>query len=122
MSIVCTVENLAPRPTTTITLNGGELAVCVFTNDDQPGRLTLVKEVDNGTTGATVTPTNWILSASGPTPISGASGSVTVTNAEVNAGTYTLAESGGPTGYQPSSWSCTGATPNWCHGGGPVRW
>ena len=111
VSIVCTVENLAPRLTTTITLNGGELAVCVFTNDDQAGRLTLVKEVDNGTTGATATPTNWILSASGPTPISGTSGSVTVTNAEVNAGTYTLAESGGPTGYQPSSWSCTGATP-----------
>ena len=110
VSIVCTVENLAPRLTTTITLNGSELAVCVFINDDQPGQLTLVKEVDNGTTGATATATDWTLSASGPTPISGTSGSVTVTNAEVNAGTYTLAESGGPSGYQPSSWSCTGAT------------
>ena len=110
VSIVCTVENLAPRLTTTITLNGNELAVCVFLNDDQPGQLTLVKEVDNGTTGATATATDWTLSASGPTPISGTSGSVTVTDAEVNAGTYTLAESGGPIGYQPSAWSCTGAT------------
>ena len=75
-SIVCTVENLAPRLTTTITLDGSELAVCCSLNDDQPGHLTLVKEVDNGTTGATARRTDWTLSASGPTPISGASGSV----------------------------------------------
>ena len=88
----------SPRLTTSITLNLNELAVCVFLNDDQPGQLTLVKEVDNGTTGATATATDWTLSASGPTPISGTSGSATVTDAEVNAGTYTLAESGGPIG------------------------
>jgi hypothetical protein len=55
VSIVCTVDNSAPRLSTTITLNAGELATCVFTNDDQPGRLTLVKQVDNGATGATTT-------------------------------------------------------------------
>ena len=37
-------------------------------------QLTLVKQVDNGTTGATATPANWTLAAAGPTPLSGASG------------------------------------------------
>ena len=110
LSIDCTIELGAPRQTTTITLNANETGVCVFTNDDQPGHLTLVKQVDNGTTGATATPADWTLAAAGPTPISGTSGSATVTNAAVNAGTYTLSESGGPAGYTASAWSCTGAT------------
>src|SRR5207344_180680 len=84
--------------------------VCVFTNDDQAGHLTLVKQVDNGTTGATATPANWTLAAAGPTPISGTSGSAAVTNATVNAGTYTLSESGGPAGYTAGAWSCTAGT------------
>ena len=43
-------------------------------------------------------PTDWTLSAAGPTPISGATGSAAVTNAPVHVGTYTLSESG-PPGY-----------------------
>ena len=66
----------------------------MFTNDDQPGRLTLIKQVDNGTTGATATPANWTLSATGPTPISGTSGATEVTNAAVDAGTYALVRVG----------------------------
>ena len=82
----------------------------MFTNDDPQGRLTLIKTVDNGTTGATATPANWTLTATGPTPISGTSGAPEVTNAAVDAGTYALAESGGPAGYTPSAWTCTGGT------------
>lgn len=80
---------------------------CTFTNTYQPkGTLTLVKSVQSGSAA----PASWTLSASGPTPISGASGSNAVTNQTVNTGDYTLAESG-PTGYvQVGSWSCTGAS------------
>jgi hypothetical protein len=109
-SIECRVDTTAPRGTSTLTLNANEIGVCTFTNDDQPASLTLVKQVDNGTTGATATPADWTLTASGPTPISGPSGTTTVTNAPVNAGTYALSESGGPAGYTPSAWTCTGAT------------
>ena len=41
-------------------------------------------------------PTDWTLSAAGPTPISGVTGAATVTNAPVHVGTYTLGESGPP--------------------------
>src|SRR5206468_1625428 len=43
------------------------------------------------------------LSASGPTPISGAGGA----ESDVKAGSYTLSESGGPAGYTAGSFSCT---------------
>ncbi len=33
-----------------------------------------------------------------------------ITNAAVGAGAYTLAETGGPTGYSAGTWSCTGGT------------
>ena len=93
---------------TQITLALGENASCSITNTAQKGHLTLVKMLvqDNG--GADLV-TAWTLSASGPTPITGASGSPTVFNAAVNAGTYTLGESG-PSGYTASVWTCTGAT------------
>ena len=60
--------------------------------------------------GGTAVPTAWTLAAGGPTPISGTSGSTAVTNAPVNAGTYTLAETGGPAGYTAGPWTCTGGT------------
>jgi hypothetical protein len=89
----------------------GETVTCTFENTLQQGTLTLVKTVtnDNGGTAAT---TDWTLSASGPTQISGTTGSGSVTNAAVNAGTYTLSESTGPAGYTAGSWECTGATVN----------
>jgi len=81
--------------------------------DCKPGateaaHLTLTKSVDN-TGGGTAVPTDWTLSATGPTNISGHTGDASITNAAVTAGTYTLAESG-PTGYTASAWSCTGGT------------
>ena len=48
---------------------------------------------------------SWTLTASGPTPLSG----VTETGAvdkDVNAGVYTLGETGGPSGYTASLYSC----------------
>ena len=86
----------------------GGVVRCTITNTAVSPTLTLVKVVDNGTTGATTPATEWTLSAAGPTPISGATGSPAVTAAPVQVGTYNLAESG-PTGYTASDWVCTGA-------------
>jgi uncharacterized repeat protein (TIGR01451 family) len=71
--------------------------------------LTLGKSVDN-TGGGTALATAWTLSATGQTTISGKSGDASITHAAVDAGTYTLAESGGPSGYTAGAWSCTGGT------------
>ncbi|MCO5953558.1 VWA domain-containing protein [Microbacterium yannicii] len=98
-----------PRELTSITLEVGEIGVCTYTNIDQPAHLTLVKTVTN-TNGGTALPTAWTLAADGPTPISGTSGSAPVTNAEIDAGTYTLSESAGPAGYTAGTWSCTAGT------------
>ena len=84
-SVTCAVAPAAPVERSSITLDPNDTAVCVFTNNDQPARLTLVKQVENGTTGATATPANWTLAAGGPTPISGVSGTSAVTNAPVSA-------------------------------------
>src|SRR5262249_33507524 len=67
--------------------------------------LTLIKTVTNDN-GGNAAATDWTLSASGPTPISGATGTANVTNAAVNAGAYTLSESGGPANYTASLYSC----------------
>lgn len=90
--------------TATITLTQNEHVTCTFTNSLQSAHLTLVKLVTNDN-GGTAVPADWTLSASGPTPISGSTGSGAVTNAEVNSGTYALSESG-PSGYTAGSWSC----------------
>ena len=75
-------------------------ATCTINNNDQQARLTLIKTVTNNN-GGTAVPSAWTLAAAGPTPISGITGATAVTNAPVNAGTYALSESGGPTGYTP---------------------
>ncbi|EKD99541.1 MAG: hypothetical protein ACD_22C00235G0001, partial [uncultured bacterium] len=97
-------ENISGA-TVTINLKEGENRTCTYTNSLQQANLTLIKTVtkDNG---GTAVPTDWTLYASGPDPISGVSGSPAVTGAPINAGTYTLSESGGPTGYTEGSWSC----------------
>ncbi|MGC5165997.1 prealbumin-like fold domain-containing protein [Luteimicrobium sp. DT211] len=106
-SIQCVV---IPGPkVTSVTLGALDDATCAFTNLDQPAQLTLVKTVTNDDGGAAV-PTDWTLAADGPTPITGATGSDAVTGATVDAGTYTLSESGGPAGYSAGSWSCTAGT------------
>ena len=80
---------------------------CTYTNSYTPkATLTLTKVVDGGT----ALPSRWTLSASGPTPISGTSGSAAVTAQPVNAGTYTLDEAGAPLGYTSQGWTCTAGT------------
>ena len=70
----------------------------------QLAQLTLVKVVDN-TGGGTAEATAWTLDATGgPTPF--AEGPTGVHQA-VAAGSYTLSESGGPSGYAASGWVCT---------------
>ncbi len=93
-----------------VTVAVGKNAICTITNTAVAPTLTLVKAVDNGTTGGTAVPADWTLSADGPTPISGSSGSPAVTRATVTAGTYELSEADGPTGYTASAWMCTGGT------------
>ena len=92
-----------------ISVQLGEVAICAITNDDIAPLLTLVKQVVNDD-GGTAGPADWTLSADGPTPISGATGSQDVTAVPVGAGTYTLSESG-PDGYGAGEWSCVGGTP-----------
>ena len=58
--------------------------------------------------GATATAIDWTLSAAGPATITGVTGDMTITAAEVPVGTYTLTETNGPTGYTPSDWVCVG--------------
>lgn len=88
-----------------ITLTTGQAATCTINNNDQAATLTLAKTVTNDN-GGTAVATAWTLTATGPTTINGATGSAQVTNASVNAGTYTLTESG-PAGYTAGNWSCS---------------
>ena len=67
---VCTVGT---QTGASISLALGESASCAITNDDDAPSLTLVKTVTNDNGGAAKT-TDFTLSASGPTPISGAGG------------------------------------------------
>lgn len=88
--------------------NGGS-ATCTITNDDNVPSLTLDKIVVNDN-GGSAAESAWTLTATGPTTISGsgASGSADVVSGlAFSAGTYILSESVGPSGYTPSSWSCT---------------
>jgi uncharacterized repeat protein (TIGR01451 family) len=93
----------------TVVGTGPTAPVTVTGTTPQPAHLTLTKTVDN-TGGGTALATAWTLSATGLTTISGHTADAAITNAAVTAGTYTLAESGGPTGYTAGSWSCTGGT------------
>jgi Prealbumin-like fold domain len=99
------------------TLTGSNLALaqnqnatCTVTNDDQAATLTLLKTVTNDN-GGTAIDTDFTLTATGPTTITGIEGAATVTAAAVNAGTYVLTESGAATaGYTPGAWTCTAGT------------
>lgn len=89
----------------TVTLDEGEDLSCTITNNDQAPHLTLVKIVDNNYGGLAV-PTDWTLTATGPTTISDEGG--TVSGDTFSAGTYTLSESTGPSGYNTGDWNCIG--------------
>ncbi|WP_338703929.1 hypothetical protein V2W30_38570 [Streptomyces sp. Q6] len=56
--------------------------------------------------GGTAAPSDWTLSAAGPTRISGTSGADEVTAADIEAGSYTLSETGGPDTYDVGDWDC----------------
>ncbi len=88
-----------------ITLAADENKNCSITNDDIPPSLTLTKLVTNND-GGTAVPTDWTLTATGPTTISGAGGASS--DGSFVAGTYTLSESAGPAGYTSGPWSCSG--------------
>ncbi|MCB0178652.1 MAG: hypothetical protein KDI62_10515 [Anaerolineae bacterium] len=84
----------------------GETITCTFVNDDDTPSLKLVKVVENGDNpGGSAAPNEWTLSASGPTGFSGTTG--VTSDADFDAGTYDLSESG-PIGYLPSDWVCVG--------------
>jgi len=53
--------------------------------------------------------TDWDLTATGPSTITGKTGDTAITDAPVTAGSYTLSETG-PAGYAPGAWSCAGGT------------
>src|SRR5205085_7866211 len=98
-----------PSTATPVTVALGNPATFTVTNNDQPAHLTLLKTVDHGTTGATTPATAWTLSATGPSSITGSTGTPPVTNAPIDAGTYALAEIG-PSGYDATGWTCTAGT------------
>jgi uncharacterized repeat protein (TIGR01451 family) len=85
----------------------GRVVNCTFTNAAPP-KLTLTKSIVN-TGGGTATVTTFPLTATGPTTITGASGTATVTNAKVPAGTYALSETTSAD-YTAGAWSCTAGT------------
>lgn len=90
----------------TLVLASGENATCTIVNNDQPVTLTLSKTLINDN-GGVATLGDFMLSAAGPTPINGTSGSPAVTAVPVSAGTYTLSETN-VSGYTASAWTCTG--------------
>jgi hypothetical protein len=90
-----------------ITLARGDNATCTITNNDQAPHLTLVKIVTN-TAGGNATINDFPLTATGPTVITGVSGTAAVTNAAVVANSsYVLSEQS-QSGYTASPWNCTG--------------
>ena len=98
---------------TNVLIPNGGTATCTVTNDDNAPSLTLNKIVVNNN-GGTAAESAWTLTATGalgtPTNLSGAgaAGSAdVVSGATFKADTYTLAETGGQTGYTASAWSCT---------------
>ena len=94
----------------TVTLDPGDQLTCEITNDDQGGDLVLFNEVTNDN-GGTSLPPAWTLAATGPVTFSGPGPSV-ASGPEFVAGTYTLTQSGGPSGYTASAWVCDGGTLN----------
>ncbi|WP_442684797.1 prealbumin-like fold domain-containing protein, partial [Streptomyces albidoflavus] len=73
------------------------------TCEEEQAHLRLVKKVVNRH-GGTATPSDWQLTATGPDQLGGPGGA----EGEVAPGTYQLAESDGPEGYDASGWSCVG--------------
>lgn len=92
----------------TLTLKPGDDVTCTFTNNDKPGKLTLVKVVDNAN-GGTSTATDWnkkLTAKLGDTILAFNHNETK----DVSAGTYTLAEIDQIAGYSLTGIVCsTGA-------------
>ncbi len=99
----CVKNGSAPVIGSSITLKLGDEATCTIINDDNAPILHLRKLVINNS-GRTALATQWTLAAAGPTPLSGTT--PVDSSASFTAGTYILSESGGPSGYTASAWSC----------------
>src|SRR5262249_10608617 len=92
-----------------VTLALADVVTCTINNTAIPPTLTLRKQVVN-TSGGTAVNTDWLLTATGPSTITGRHGDAPITGAVVPGGTFPLSEAGGPTGYTASVWTCTGAS------------
>ncbi|GIG20443.1 hypothetical protein Cch01nite_11670 [Cellulomonas chitinilytica] len=87
-------------PTPVVTVPAGGSVTCTVRNDAQQSFLTLRKAV----VGGPAAPSSWQLQAQGPTNVTGTDG----VRVPVRIGQYQLSEQGGPDGYAPSDWVCTG--------------
>jgi hypothetical protein len=76
---------------------------CTITNDDIAPQLTLNKVVVNDNGGAAFA-TDWTLTATGATTLSGTTG--VTSDEDFSVGTYSLSEDGDSHGYAASDWSC----------------
>jgi uncharacterized repeat protein (TIGR01451 family) len=91
-----------------LVLTPGQTSTCTINNNDIAPRLTLVKTITNDN-GGTAVLASFPLTATGPTTITGVSGTGAVTSQPVTAGTYVLSETT-LAGYAAGSWSCTAGT------------
>nr|WP_249776529.1 DUF5979 domain-containing protein [Leifsonia sp. C5G2] len=98
-----------------VTIPLGADVTCTITNTAALPRLTLVKVVDNGDTGGRGVPSDWIVSAAGPTFFGGPGSDdpsqpdPAITHIGAAVGDYTLSEdaSAAPAGYELAGLSCT---------------
>jgi hypothetical protein len=95
--------------TGSISLSVGDVKSCTITNDDIAPVLHLRKTITNDNGGSAAV-TDWTLTATGalgvPTNLSGTT--PVDSGTDFKADTYTLNESGGPSGYDASDWDCEG--------------
>ncbi|MFK4834629.1 hypothetical protein ACI3KY_02750 [Microbacterium sp. ZW T2_14] len=109
-TLSCTGYAGTTKGSPTLTLKPGDDVTCTFTNDDLPGKLTLVKVVD-ASNGGTAVAADWNQKL---TVKRGADATLTFNHNEtkdVPAGVYTLAEVNQITGYEWTNLVCsTGQT------------
>jgi hypothetical protein len=83
---------------------------CTITNDDQAATLTIIKHVENDN-GGSASAGQWtmVVTATNPSDNNFAGSESPGTTISVDAGWYSVSESGGPAGYSPtSSAECSG--------------
>lgn len=105
----CTATTLAGASTPLPVEAGGWIDVgldqsvaCTIQNTGSLPQLTLRKQVEGPGGVPLDSPTDWTLSAAGPTPVSGATGSADASHVAIEPGTYALSEVG-PRATRPAS-------------------